>query len=588
MTAPSQAVLADPSEDEVQKTPESRGMLLQARGVTVRTPAGVNLLSDISFHIEPGELIALTGLTYTQKSTLLQSLAGLMKPLSGEILIDGVELYANLKAFRSSIGFVPAQFAVPENLTVIEVLQDAARLRLPRRISSDDRMHRLASLLETVGLRQVLDRRAGVLSGVEKRKLSIAVELIGDPAILLVDESAQQLSPFDEMQITVLLRELSRQGVTIIQADQRARSAGLSNKIIFLGPGGCLGWFGPSDEAFAYLRGFLPKGIARDLFSLKEALEILANPQPDQGIEWAKRFRAHEAYQKYVDDPLQNRYPDLLLQTSPLLRLRSRNSSKENLPPTVVPGANFAQKLILLIKRNFRSLRRDKAGLATLAIPPLAALADFVLSSSTQSDPSRTPIVSGVLVFLILLTAALLGQNEIFKERAVYQREARNTSLVLPYILSKACLVGILAIYQGLVWSTIHFIATGAAGGIQTFALYGVTFILVAFVGGLLGLVASALSRTPLTITSLVLLLTIPQLLLNGSTVPLADLSLPLRVLSGLNPSRYAVEVVLAANVQGAGLGATPWGHWSAVAMLSLGLMLLLLAIQQRAGTAAG
>src|ERR1041385_1433195 len=315
VTEGNKALMTDPTENDGQQPAGTTGVLLQTRGLTIQTRTGMTLLSDISFHIEPGELIALTGLSRSGKSTLLHSLAGLMKPESGEVLIDGISLYANLKAFRSTIGFIPADYALQQNLTVAEAMQEAARLRLPRRVSSQDRQQRVQALLQTLGLAQVTERRVGKLSRADKRRLSIAVELIASPGLLLLAESAEQLSPFEEVQITILLRELSRQGLTIIQTDRRARSAGLSDKVIFLAPGGLLAWFGPPDEAFIYLRSFVPGGIVKDLFGLKEALEVLANPQLQEGVEWAKRFKAHSAYQKYVDDPLDNRNPDLMLQT---------------------------------------------------------------------------------------------------------------------------------------------------------------------------------------------------------------------------------------------------------------------------------
>ena len=130
-----ETVKPDPAQNDSQNVHRTSGVLLQARGLTYPTRAGVSLLSDVSFHIEPGELVALTGPSRSGKSTLLHSLAGLMKPTSGEISIDGVSLYANLKAFRSSIGFVPAEFALQQHLTVAEILKDASRLRLPRSTS---------------------------------------------------------------------------------------------------------------------------------------------------------------------------------------------------------------------------------------------------------------------------------------------------------------------------------------------------------------------------------------------------------------------------------------------------------------------
>jgi hypothetical protein len=131
-------------------------------------------------------------------------------------------------------------------------------------------------------------------------------------------------------------------------------------------------------------------------------------------------------------------------------------------------------------------------------------------------DSNPQPIIFGLLVFLVLLTAALLVQNEIFKEKAVYQREHRTSSLLIPYILSKIWLVGILAIYQGLVWTIFHALgATGSGLAAEFRALLPsvIILVLVAFVGGILGLIISALSRTAMTTTGWVLLLTVPQLL---------------------------------------------------------------------------
>jgi len=578
-------VMTDPNPDDGQKVAVINGVLLQAKELTIGTRAGLSLLSDISFHIEPGELIALTGMSRSGKSALLQSLAGLMKPASGEILIDGVNLYANLKAFRSTIGFVPAEFALPHNLTVAEIMEDGASLRLPRRTSNHERKQRVLTLLETVGLTQVADCRVGLLSTAEKRRLNMAVELIGNPGLLLLDQPAESLTPFEELQITIMLRELSRQGLTVIQVDQRARSAGLSDKVIFLAPGGVLAWFGPAEEAFVHLRSLIPRGVVKDLFGLREALEILANPQLQDGIEWAKRFRDHEAYQKYVDDPLQNRYPDLLLQTRPLLRLRLRNTSQEKLPPPIIPRANAAQKLMLLIRRNSRLLWRDKTVYSMLAIPPLIALVDFVFSSTTSSEPDRAPMIFGLLVFLVLLTSALLVQNEIFKERAIYQYENRTRTLLFPYILSKVWLVGILAIYQGLVWTVIHFIATRMAENIQVLLPYGITLFLVAFMGGVLGLIISAWSKRAMTTTNWLLLLTVPQLMFSGAIIPVMNFNFPFNILSGVNPSRYALEALLATSGYGEGFNITPLINWFVLAIMSLGLIVLLVGIQQGAGS---
>ena len=585
VTEGNKAIVPDATGGDGQKPLGTNGIMLQAKGVTIRTRTGVSLLSDISFHIEPGELVSLTGVSYSGKSILLQSLAGLIPPASGEILIDGVNLYANLKAFRTSIGFVPADLALSQSLTVTEVMQDGATLRLPRRTAKQDRRGRILTLLQTVGLAQVADSRVSSLDRLQKRRLNIAVELLGNPGLLVLDAPTEQLTPFEEVQISILLKELSRTGLTIIQVDPRARSAGMADKVIFLAPGGLLAWFGPTDEAFGFLRGFVPRGVVTDLFGLKEAIEILANPQVEDGVEWEKKFRDHETYQKYVDDPLHNRYPDLLLQTRPLLRLRLRNNLEEKLPPPIVRRANGLQKLVLLIRRTARLVWREKTLLPMLFIPPLIALVDFVFSTTIGSDPLRAPIFFGTLIFLVLLSSGLLVQNEIFKERAIYQYEIRTSTLLFPYILSKVWLVGISAIYQGLVWTIVHFLATGMAESPQVLLSYGITIFLVAFIGGMLGLLASAGSKRAMTTTSWLLLFTVPQLLLCGAIIPVANLSSLLEPLSAVNPARYAVGALLAIHEYVEGLRLPPLNDWFALAIIGLCLIALLAAIQQRVGS---
>jgi ABC-type multidrug transport system permease subunit len=256
------------------------------------------------------------------------------------------------------------------------------------------------------------------------------------------------------------------------------------------------------------------------------------------------------------------------------------------LPPPIIPRANAAQKLMLLIRRTTRLLWREKTVFSMLAIPPLIALVDFVLSSTARSEPAQAPIIFGVLVFLVLLTSGLVVQNEIFKERVVYQYENRTRTLLLPYVLSKVWLVGILAIYQGLVWTIIHFVATGMAEGLPILLPYGITLFLVAFTGGMLGLIVSAVSKRAMTTTNWLLLFTVPQLILSGSTIPVSNLKFPFNFLSGVNPSRYALEALLIVSGYAEGLIITPFSQWSALAIMVLCLIVLLIGVQQGAGNA--
>jgi energy-coupling factor transporter ATP-binding protein EcfA2 len=393
-------------------------------------------------------------------------------------------------------------------------------------VTSRERQERVLSLLQTAGLTQVKDQRVGLLGRFEKRKLSIAIELMGYPGLLLVDRSAEPLTPFEEVQIVLLLRELSREGITILQINERSRSAGLADKILFLAPGGQLAWFGPSDETLAYLKGLIPRVAVKDLLSLQETLEILVNPQPRDGAEWAKRFIEKGPYQEYVDDPLHNRYPDLLMQTRPLIRMRLRSGTQEKLPPPIIARASGLQKFFLLIRRNVRSLWRERAAFRMLVVPALVALVIFVLASTTNLgallvDPNRPAAVSVLFAFLVVLTAALVIQSEISKERAVYRRESRTSPMLISYVLSKVWLVGLLALYQGLLWILVHsFVQAGGVVPLLAELLPGAIILsLIAFIGGILGLMVSALSRTAMTTSGWALLLIVPLFLLILSPV---------------------------------------------------------------------
>jgi hypothetical protein len=183
-----------------------------------------------------------------------------------------------------------------------------------------------------------------------------------------------------------------------------------------------------------------------------------------------------------------------------------------------------------------------------LAIPPLLALFYFFLTSTAQLDAVSPLLSPGLLAFLVVLTAAFLLQNQIVKDRVVYQRESRTSSLLFPYVMSKVWLAGIWAIYQGVVWTIIPSfdgIGTMLSGGLQPLLPTVTLFTLLSFVGGLLGLIVSSLSRTALT-PGWVLVLTASLLL-------------------------FMLD---------------PLSHWSRSAIISLLLIVLLMIIQQRAASA--
>jgi hypothetical protein len=204
-------------------------------------------------------------------------------------------------------------------------------------------------------------------------------------------------------------------------------------------------------------------------------------------------------------------------------------------------------KFDLLAIRTMSLLARGRTGVFMLLAPLVVALADFLLSAPwmsdpLQGDPGRLPVALGLLVFLEMILAALLFHSEIFKERLVYRRETRTTPLAFPYIMSKAWIALLIAIYIGFVWSTIHFIAAGSFDRLAYFPAIWITLSLGAFIGGILGLIASSIARKAQTAVLLVLFLTIPQLIMSGSILPLPRMAPAAMVYSLPNPSRHVFE----------------------------------------------
>lgn len=526
------------------------GFVVQVRELKAASRSGVVRLSDISLHIDSGEHITLAGYTPSGKALLMEVLAGLHPPLKGEVLIDGVELYPNRKVFAPYLGVVPTTLSLPETLTPREILNYEARLRLPRGTSRQAHQQRVQEVLENLGLAAAADHRLTELSSSQQWLTSIGVELIHHPGLLLVNEPAFNLDSAEEFSITRILHNLSERGITIVQACDLSKSAQIADKVIELAPDGSLAWFGPADRAIAYFRSLaLAKAGSEAAFSLEDAHEFIANSQLPAEEAWSKRFQAQPDYTTYVDNPLNNKYPDLLLQDRPLSVFRG--AAKEKTPPPRIPQIGGVAKFNLLVNREFRELFRRPTGLMMLLAPPLVALCDFLIASPTMfdpllGDPVRVPIVLGFVVFVAMLVAALLVDNEIVREQALHRREKRTGSLTLPYILSKVWLVILLAVYQGIVWTIIHFFASGMQGGLITFQAVWMTMALVALIGGVVGLIASALTRTPQAAGKMAILLVIPQLLLSGSLLPLSQLPEMAKIVTFGNPQRHAFETMLA------------------------------------------
>ncbi|MGH9098522.1 MAG: ATP-binding cassette domain-containing protein, partial [Acidimicrobiales bacterium] len=230
------------------------------------------LLDDVSLTLRPASLTAIAGPSGSGKTTLMRLLSGMVEASHGSVVYDGVDLAACRKSQAPLIGFVPQDDIVHPDLTVAETLGYQARLRLGKDATPEHRQARIDRAISLVGLGDQRHQIIKTLSGGQRKRVSIASELLSEPKVLFLYEPTSGLDPGLDKQIMLLLRLLADQGRTVVLATHSLAHVDVCDTLALLGPGGHVIYTGKPDQAPAWF-GVHSLG---DTFSLVETPEAAA------------------------------------------------------------------------------------------------------------------------------------------------------------------------------------------------------------------------------------------------------------------------------------------------------------------------
>ncbi len=547
------------------------------------------LLDHVSFKALPGDFIALMGPSGAGKTTLLLTLNGYLPPTAGQVRINGEDLYAIYDALRGSIGYVPQDDIVHPELTVWEAVRYSAKFRLPPDFSEDEIARRVDTTLAQLGLENVAHLQIGkpekkILSGGQRKRVNIAMELVTDPVIMFLDEPTSGLAADDTAALVNLLHDLAKQtGKTIITTIHQPAKDEFEkfNLALVLGVGGITMFYGSPHDGYRFFGSWLERqGKAnkvdnpRDMFDMlnqreRPIFEAMRAQNPSVTRQTARGQAAREWNAEYLNPQ------------NPIFQkmFGGRRSVGTGTTQQGVPGRGAASgQFGLLFSRYFKIKVRDVGGTAIMllqapiigvllagvfggqkaAIPYwcLGAMQELAQKSGTAASGTSDVLKSMAVtpdnaasMFFLVVSAVWFGTSnaarEIVSEVAVYKRERMVNLGLFNYVFSKFVLLSLFCVIQCTLLLSIVFFALGYNGGMQAFGIELFTMICTAMNAVALGLLLSTVVASSEAAMALTPIALIPQVVLGGLMVPMTTnpmLQIPMYVM----PARWGFQGIIA------------------------------------------
>jgi ABC transport system ATP-binding/permease protein len=486
--------------------------------VNVSQHAGARqILQELSLSIEPGELVAIAGGSGAGKTTLLEILAGLQPPSAGQVRHDGSVRSARIGA-DSRIGYVPQDDIIHLEMPLRRTLRYAARLRLPAGTSAAEADQVVEETMRDLDLADRADVPVRALSGGQRKRASIAVELLTRPRLFFLDEPTSGLDPSTAADVMRLLRRLSRRGVTVVLTTHEPAGIDRCDRVVFLARDGHLAFTGSPAEARRY-------------FGVKDLDEVYSKLAGEHTPAiWGERFADNR--------PKPEGRPELV--RSPIYVTRSDTKRP-----------SMFRQWWLLTRRNVDVLFRNRLTLAVLLGSPVLVTAMMAtLFKRGAFDPvGAADVGPAQIVFWIAFDGFFFGLTygllQIVGEMAVFRRERLAGLSVGAYVASKVtALLPVLAAVSAVLLVVLRVLGRLPALGWHVYALLFVTIVIEATSALALGLLASAAVSNAAQAALALPMLCFPQVLFGGAIVPVDQMALAGRVMSLVLSNRHAFDAL--------------------------------------------
>ena len=460
-------------------------------------------LHDTSLEIPKKSLVAILGPSGCGKSILLKALSGDTPPKKGHIYIFGLELNENYEYLKTQIGYVPQDDIVHGDLTVIESLYYAARLRLAH-LNKFQIEKKIDEILAILNISEIKNSTIKKISGGQRKRVCIGVELLTDPQILFLDEPTSPLDPQTVYDFLEALRSLTLNGTTVVMVTHKPEELHYMDKAIFMAEGGHVVYYDNTDS-------FL------DYFQVDDAVKVYPNLVGDGSKKWKEKYR------------------------TPICISETHINTKIN---HLTSKTNYISQYFWLTRRYLNIKLNDRINFIILIgqAPIIAFLLCLIFDSFTSAVP-----------FFISLSAIWFGTNnaarEIVSEEKIFKRERMYNQGIFPYLLSKISILTFISLIQSIIFIFIlftHFQTSQIQIMNKPFDACIWMFYL-SFASTILGLVLSASVNNTEKVMTIIPIALLPQIMLSGVIAPIK--SIYVELLSYFTFARWGTEG--AAYIQG-------------------------------------